>query len=192
MTFYIQGSTKCAICEQFIGHRFEAAQLTYGNPTELGSLAMLSRRFVHRKCWLAWDHAQAFSRSAFDLVSKQPNASVKIKKIFAQNNLYVSWIETLNCYQCQDFDLLVTVEIPQEHDHKILDFLIAEFTQPPLNGKYQFGNRTMEVTVQGEDLEFTLLEEAEILDRYILYRKRWGLWRTAFDEIIKREEGLRS
>ena len=188
MPFFIPNRTKCAICHQPIEHRFEAAELPYIDPAVSSSLSQLARTFVHRQCWKEWEYAKLYSQSAFDLAKRgnQENSALKIE--FEGDELILFWIAALNSYQLQDYHLLVTVEMPLAERSAIVNFLIAAFSHPGFTEELQTDSYLFKARWVDSGIEFTLFEDMEIVDRFIVPPERHSCWLAAMKAIIRNQD----
>ena len=184
MPFFIIGRTKCAICHQPIKHRFDAAELPYIDPNVSKSLSQLARNFVHRQCWKEWEEAKLFSTLAFDLVGgEQPFAPTRgschdsaLKIEFESDELILFWVAALNSYRLQDFKLLVTVEMPLTEFPGIVDFFVSALSHQGFTKEYQIGSYIWKARWVDSALEFTVCEELEIVDRFVVPPDRQSCW----------------
>ena len=186
MPFFIPNRTKCAICHQPIENRFEAAELPYIDPAASSSLSQLARNFVHRHCWNEWENAKFYAHSAFHLAKTAENQNTAFKIEFEGDELIVFWIAALNNYQLKDFNLLATVELPLESSPAILNFLISVLSQPDITEEYQFEDYIWKARWVDANIELTLFEDMETIDKILLPKYRHSIWIAALKVILNK------
>jgi hypothetical protein len=186
MPFFIPGRTKCAICNQVIDKRFDAAQLPYIHPTVSSSLSQLSRRFVHRSCWREWEHAKLFSTAAFNLVKEGASQNSALKIEFECDELIVFWVAATNSYRLQDFKLLVTLDLPLPEAFRMGNHFVSALSQKDFSSLFLIGSYIWKARLLDSDkVEFTVSEEGQIVDRFVVPPNRHSCWVEALKEIIK-------
>lgn len=190
MPFFIPGKTKCAICKNSIENQYEAATLPYISPKVSDTLSKLGRQFVHRYCWKNWKDAKIYADAAYDLVNSEPKFDSSLKTIFMNKNLTVVWVEALNIYQLQDFDLLVTLDIPSDICCEMTNFLKLALMNHVVSEQMQIGQNLLEVKLIDVGLEIIVHDSYRIYDRFLVSPSRKNYWLQAFREIQYRENCL--
>jgi hypothetical protein len=193
MPFFFGGKTKCSICNQVIDHRHEAAILPYADPSTLGSVAKLSRSFVHRKCWARWEHARNYSVSSFDLAIHSSQTRTPISIMFAEDELIMYRVPALKGYRLQDFSLLVILELPVEFEYGLVDFFKSALSNTDLAGSYSCKSYDCDWRFHWNnlnDLELELFnyQHQEIMEKFSLPFERKGVWLSALGTIPKQAE----
>ena len=186
MPFFIPNRTKCAICHQPIENRFEAAELPYIDPAASSSFSHLARNFFHRQCWNTWENAKFYARAAFDLAKRAENQNTAFKIEFEADELIVFWVTALNSYQLKDFNLLATVELPLASSPGILNFLISVLSQQGITEEYQFEDYIWKARWVDANIELTLFEDMEIIDKFLLPKDRHRIWLAALKVILNK------
>ncbi|MEQ8998672.1 MAG: hypothetical protein RID53_19405 [Coleofasciculus sp. B1-GNL1-01] len=185
MPFFIQNVTKCAICDQVIDNRYDAAQLPYIHPKVSSSLAQLARRFVHRSCWREWKDANLFSTAAFNLAKEVNSHESALKIEFASDGLIVFWVAAMNSYRWQDFKLLVTIDIPVSEAFRMGNHIVSAFLEKDFHRTFLMGDYIWKIRRDdSENVEFTIKEGEQLADKFIVATDRHSCWVNAMKEII--------
>jgi hypothetical protein len=187
MPFFIPGRTTCAICNQVINNRFDAAQLPYIHPTTSSSLSQLSRRFVHRSCWKEWKHAQLFSTGAFNLIKEGASQDSALKIEFDCDGLIVFWVMAMNSYRLQDFNLLVTLNIPLQEAFRMGNHFVSALSQKDFPSLFLIEPYIWKARrIDSDNVELTVSEEGQIVDKFVVPLDRRRCWVDALNEIIRK------
>ncbi|MFP4104401.1 hypothetical protein [Coleofasciculus sp.] len=185
MPFFIQNVTKCAICNQVIDNRYDAAQLPYIHPKVSSSLAQLARRFVHRSCWRKWKEANLFSTAAFNLAKQVNSHDTALQIEFASDKLIVFWVAAMSSYRLQDFKLLVTIDIPVSEAFRMGNHIVSAFLEKDFPSTFLIGDYIWKVRRDDSgNVEFTIKEGGQIADKFIVAIDRRSCWVNAMKEII--------
>jgi len=123
MSFFIPGRTTCAICECAIEHRWQAAQLPFADPAEIGDLATLARRYVHRSCWDGWSARERYSQSAMSLIARSQAQLGEGSGVDQAQRIAWRDVPALKSFRVEDLMVLVTFDIAWADACRVADWL---------------------------------------------------------------------
>lgn len=185
MSFLFPGKTKCPICDEPIEKPSEATRLPYVDLNKFPELGRFFRCFIHRKCWPNWNKAKAYAQAAYELVVEASPEDFEPKICFAREQVIIFWVEALNSYRLEDFDLLVTVEIPAAICTPIIDFLYSVSLQRNNFDKQAIiGCQVWSAKPMDSNIEIEIIEGKRVLSRFRVSKQRLSLWLSGLDKVI--------
>ena len=133
-----------------------------------------------------YQYAIFYPQQAFDLAKRAENQNPSFKIEFEADELIVFWLTALNRYQLKDFNLLATVELPLASSPGILNFLISVLSQPGITEEYQFEDYIWKARWVDANIELTLFEDMETIDKFLLPKDRHSIWIAAMKAIFSK------
>ena len=185
MSFLFPGKTKCPICGEPIEKSSDATRLPYVDLNKFPELGPFFRCFIHRKCWPNWNKAKVYAQAAYELVVKASPEDFQPKICFACEQVIIFWVKALNSYRLEDFDLLVTVEIPAGICTSTIDFLYSVSVQRNNFEKQAImGSQVWSAKAMDSKIEIEIIEGKRVLSRFRVSKQRLSLWLYGLDKVI--------
>lgn len=175
MSFFIPGTTRCALCGEPIAQRVDAAQLPTVSPAALPELAKLSRAFAHRRCWEPWPQRTAYSRAARELLLRAPAQETERRR-FERDGLFLFEIPAVKGFRILDTWAPLTAEVPGS-DAAGLASAMLDVLPRRAALEQKVGSGTWALAPTGDvGWQLTLSHEGEPFERLSLPEGRQVFW----------------
>lgn len=176
MPFFIPGRTRCAICDQAIRERPDAAALPFVSPTDLPALAAHSRQFVHRRCWCGWSERASYAAAALHLRQRAQEAA--LRSVVIPGGLVVSLVAAIDVIRVEDLETLAARDIPRAEVALAAAWLRSAASRRHAES-LQVGPDCWALQETAGGLELTVARDDTVFDRVAITEQRLAEWASA-------------
>lgn len=184
MSFFIPGRTRCALCDEPIAQRADAAQLPFVSPSVLPEWAKLSRAFVLRRCWEHWPHRDTYAWAARELVLSAPEQPAQRRR-FEHEGLFLFEVPAVKGFRILDTWAPLTVDVPGQDAARLASAVLDAFAHRTALAQ-DVGPTRWTLDPTGSDgWVLTLSQEGEPFECLELPAARQVLWTELMTELLR-------
>lgn len=184
MSFYIEKTTKCSICEKVIDSFKEAVLLPYILPDQNSTFAYFVKSYVHRNCFDNWNMHDDFVQNSFGLGERMMRESYYENVIFYDKYFIIDYKKHENFYHIIDFYSIFEININIEQAKKIYDFFEKGLKGD--NAKLEFGNFVF--NIKNRDVLVTDHDGGKINDEITIPHSRIHDYMVVLKYILQQNE----
>ncbi len=184
MPFFIENTTKCAICDQLISHVMESTILPYIHPEEFPHLKNFARRYVHRNCYNSWEHQSDYSNGSFKLVKNAESNNPNSNTLYMDKLIIVRHVKGHE-YSINDFETQLDFNFREENINTAIENLEQVLSSDEI--KVEVGD--WKLSKNSNAVHFMKYYDEEPVDLVYLSHARFEEWKEAID-ILKKHSGI--
>ena len=183
MTFFISGNSNCRICSKSIAERIEAVQLDWVHPDDVGDLAHFGRSFVHRNCWLEWEHKDTFASAARNLRLKSTDEEALIE----HHGVFL--YERGSNWSIEDVFAPIHLSISATEKLLVPDWFVDVISEGPGNIDeppkiLAMGNHSISAMWWGDELKITISADGQECQRFTLSALQRTAWLAVLQKLL--------
>ncbi|WP_332452566.1 hypothetical protein [Chryseobacterium aquaticum] len=184
MSFYIEKTTKCPICEKVIDSFKESVLLPYILSDQNSTFTYFVKSYVHRNCFDNWNKHNDFVQSSFGLGEKMIQDGYYENAILHDKYFIIDYKKQENFYQIIDFYSIFEMNINIEQAKKVYDFLEKRLKGD--NTLLKFGNLVF--NKKNRNVMVTDYDGDKINDEVTIPQSRINDYITALNYILQHSE----
>lgn len=174
MTFFVPGSTTCALCGKSIQQRVEAAQLPLADPASHPTFAALVWRFVHRRCWESYPQRDVYARAARELILRaNPKEITPIH--LERDGLFLFEVPAAQAFRVKDTWGPFEADVPVQKAVGLAKGVLAAFVQQ-VRSTHVLGSTTWQLEPGTDSVVLTLSSQEGPFERLEIPLTRQSAW----------------